>query len=224
MPGKVNPKLYKNKKGNLAFKNGNFLVSMNYDEGIFTIIVSPYVMEYFINQKRDFTPLNYRFIKPLQSTYAITLYSLLKQYQPIGAREFTIEELKRHLAIEETEYKLYNNFKARVLEMAKSHINKETDITLEYEEIKTSRKITSIKFHIKFKMTQEQQAKAEFIHWIDTQLNEQLKDILKQSKKDKKDILYYQQAQTAWEHFIKNRVVNYDKNSCQPLQLAFFGQ
>jgi plasmid replication initiation protein len=55
----------------------------------------------------------------------------------------------------ENKYKVYSDFKKKVLEVAKIEINKKTDITYSYKELKTGRKITNLEFFIKKKEEQE---------------------------------------------------------------------
>lgn len=76
------------------------------------------------------------------------IYEFLKQYQNIGFRTFKIEDLKALLGIEIGEYKLYGDFKRKILLKAQQEINCESELLIEFEEIKTGRKVTSIKFYI----------------------------------------------------------------------------
>ena len=53
------------------------------------------------------------------------------------------------LGIPDTKYKAYKNFKQRILEPSQKSINNKTDIYFSFDEIKTGRKITDLKFKIK---------------------------------------------------------------------------
>ena len=86
----------------------------------------------------------------LNSVYAIKLYELLKQYHKIGWRIIDIRELKYMFGIDKG-YSQYCDFKKRVILIAISEINKNTDLEIEIEEIKKGRKVSEIKFFIKNK-------------------------------------------------------------------------
>ena len=76
---------------------------------------------------------------------------MLKQYENFGERTFEIDELKKILCIDKTEYKLYADFKRRALNAAEKEINEKTDLLVSFEEIKTVRKITAVRFKIEKK-------------------------------------------------------------------------
>ena len=87
----------------------------------------------------------------MKSFYSIRLYELLKQYEKIGHRTFEIIDLKAILGIKDDEYLRYTHFKTRVLLTAQKEILKKTDIEFTFDEIKTGRVVSSIKFIIKKK-------------------------------------------------------------------------
>jgi len=86
-------------------------------------------------------------ILPLQSEYSIRIYELLKQYEKIGNRKFTLEEIQEILQVPKS-YKSYAHFKVNVLEQAKRELAEHTDIIFEYEVIKPSRKVEGVEFFI----------------------------------------------------------------------------
>ena len=96
-----------------------------------------------------YTKYQLKNIMQFKSTYSFRLYELLKQYEGIGSRLISIEDLRIGLDIEKEQYPKYSNLKQKVINVAQNEINPKTDITFDYEEIKTGRKVTSIKFYIK---------------------------------------------------------------------------
>ena len=104
---------------------------------------------YMLQLKERFTMISLGDVLGLKSIYAIRLYELLKQYDSIGTRTILLSDLRECCGIIETHYKKFNDFKRDVLERAKREINSKTDILIDYEEIKTSRRVTSIRFNIK---------------------------------------------------------------------------
>jgi plasmid replication initiation protein len=87
----------------------------------------------------------------ISSFYSKRVYELLKQYERIGERTFTIDDLRNVLAIEESEYKLYGHFKKRIVDKAQEDLLRCTDICFTYEELKKrgTKQVTSIRFIIK---------------------------------------------------------------------------
>jgi len=105
---------------------------------------------YLLQLKNNFTMYQFENVIALSSVYAIRIYELCKQYERLRERVIQVEILKEILEIEE-KYKKYNDFKKKVLDIAKREINEKTDINISFEEIKTGRKVTSIKFLIEKK-------------------------------------------------------------------------
>ncbi len=87
----------------------------------------------------------------ISSFYSKRVYELLKQYERIGERTFTIDDLRDVLAIEDNEYKLYGHFKKRIVDKAQEDLLRCTDISFTYEEVKKrgTKQVTSIRFIIK---------------------------------------------------------------------------
>lgn len=136
------------KKG---FTKAALLGGVKYFEGQGTIKLSfhPYLKPYMLQLKNKFTQISMGDILGLKSIHAIRIYELLKQYENLGQRKIVLNELKSFCGLEEKHYKRFSDFKKDVLERSKKEINSKTDILIDYEEIKTSRKITSINFIIK---------------------------------------------------------------------------
>jgi plasmid replication initiation protein len=119
------------------------------NKGIIKLSFHPYLKPYMLQVKERFTKISLGDVMGLRSVHTIRVYELLKQYETIGKRGILLIDLREYCGIEATQYKKFNNFKKDILERAKREINEKTDILIDYEEIKTSRKITSIKFTIK---------------------------------------------------------------------------
>ena len=119
----------------------------------------PGMKPFILSLQSHFTTYDVNNILKLPSSYSIRIYELLKQYQKIGKRKFTVEELKEIIGvIEEIDingkkqfkdnYPLYGNFRQRVLEKAKRDLAKHTDISFEYDPIKRGRAVREILFYI----------------------------------------------------------------------------
>ncbi len=123
-------------------------ISPGSDHLYLTISFHPKMKPFLLQLKSQFTMYDVRNILQLPSTYSIRIYELLKQYEKIGWRLFTIVELKSILGIED-KYKLYGHFKNRVILKAQSDLAKFTDVQFTFDEIKKGRGVKSIKFHIR---------------------------------------------------------------------------
>jgi plasmid replication initiation protein len=78
--------------------------------------------------------------------YAVRVYELLKQYESIGHRTLSFEELKLMFELED-KYPLFSGFFTFVIEPALREINEFTDIYVdEAEKIKEGKKIVAIRF------------------------------------------------------------------------------
>jgi len=69
----------------------------------------------------------------LRSSNQLRMYEILKQYEKIGSRVLSVEELKELLGIEKSEYTLFNNFKKWVLDACQQALKEHTDIKFSYE-------------------------------------------------------------------------------------------
>lgn len=116
---------------------------------------------YFLQLKDNFTKYYLENVLNLKSFYAIRIYELCKQYERIKERVISIEELRIILGIDKTEYKLYGHFKDKVLKISEREINEKTDISIKFEEIKTGRRITAVKFIILAAASSDEKAHKE---------------------------------------------------------------
>ena len=158
-----------------------FLSSCIYSYSTSQVILSfdPVLKPYFLQLKENFTKYYLEDILNLNSFYAIRIYELLKQYEKIKERTIQINEFREILEIQ-NEYKKYNDFKKNVLEIAKREINNKTDLNIDYEEIKTIRKVIAIKFIISKKQQEIKQIDFKNIEIEELSLkNENLEKLLK---------------------------------------------
>ena len=118
------------------------------DEGYVELEFSPKLKPYLLMLKERFTKLSLDQMVSFSCQYSGRIYELLKQYENIGKRIFSIEDLRVLLGIGIGEYKLYADFKRKIILKAKKEINLYSDLLIDFEETKTGRKVTSIKFYI----------------------------------------------------------------------------
>lgn len=190
---------------------------MKYHKGtaIIEVTISSAIIPYIIDLKEKFTAFRLENILYLNSSYAIKLYQILIQYKQIGEREITVDELKSMLGISNQKtYKLFAKIKTKILEVSKREINAKTDLIISCSTIKTSRKVTAIKFKITQKPNQEIQAKKEFEKYV-LQLSEgnNLKAMFQNYGFDQASV------KTEFQKFLLEKITNYDPQSSKPLNM-----
>ncbi len=112
------------------------------------IKISDEIAPYLFQLKERFTTYKLTQVTRLSSIYAIRIYEILKKHEKIGSRKIFIDELKKILAIKDNQYKKFNDFSKRVLDIAKKEINAKTDLEINYKLIKNGRKFEVIEFFI----------------------------------------------------------------------------
>ncbi len=127
----------------------NWVSSIDYikNTGIIEIEFSEKLIPYLLQLQERFTRYELKNILYLKNKHSIRIYELLKQYQTIGERTFTLEELKEILMLDEkyTEFKNFNRF---ILKQTTDEINEHTDLNVTYKKLTRGRKVTGIKFTI----------------------------------------------------------------------------
>ncbi len=137
----------------------NLLDQTNEDAKFIDVSFHPKMKPFLLSLRSHFTTYDVRNILKLPSSYSIRIYELLKQYQKIGRRKITVQELKEIIGvIEEMDikgkksfkdnYPLYGNFKQRVLLKAQKDLTNYTDISFTFEQIKRGRSVYEILFFI----------------------------------------------------------------------------
>lgn len=118
------------------------------------VTVEEEMRPFLLQLSKNFTAYDLRNVTKL-SVYAIRLYELLKQYESIGIRTLTIDEMKAMFQVEE-QYKLYADFYRWVVKPSEVEINKHTDLMiLDIEKLREGRKIVALRFKFRAKTGQE---------------------------------------------------------------------
>jgi len=119
----------------------------DWDKRFITFRIAPELRPYLIQLKGRFTAFSLDNVQ-LKREYSFRMYELLKQYERIKKRVIPLSQLREMLLIQDGEYKLYADFKRRIIVPAQNEINSKTDISFNFEEIKTGRKVSAISFTI----------------------------------------------------------------------------
>ena len=127
----------------------NWINYAHYEEGTgrIQLAFSDAMKPFLLHLKSQFTAIEVTDLMQFKSIHAIRIYELLKQYQDIGERTLSIEEIKKCCGVTEKLIK-YSDFEKKLIIIAQREINKKSDIYIEFERIKPSRKIVGIKFII----------------------------------------------------------------------------
>ncbi len=127
----------------------NWINYAHYEEGTgrIQLAFSDAMKPFLLHLKSQFTAIEVTDLMQFKSIHAIRTYELLKQYQDIGERTLSLEELRDYCGVK-NKFKNYPDLERYVLLIAQREINEKSDIHFEFERIKPSRKIEGIKFII----------------------------------------------------------------------------
>jgi len=117
-------------------------------EGTLILSLDPNLKPYMLGLKEFYTSYKLENVLSLKSKYSIRLYEILKSNLFKNHVTIGLDELKTMVGANEKAYGVYQNVKKKVILQAQKELNNKTDINFDYEEIKTGRKVTSIKFYI----------------------------------------------------------------------------
>lgn len=131
---------------------------------------------YLLQLQERFVKYNLQYILPLTGNYSIRIYQLLKEYQKIQKRTFTVTELQELLQIPKSYKANYGIFKKKVLHVAQRELKEHCDIYFEFDEIKIGKKVNEIVFKIKSNI---KETKINTPQLFDVELSEQ-QEILQQ--------------------------------------------
>ena len=110
---------------------------------------SPVLEPYLLNLKETYTKYRLGYVINIKSEYSFRFYEKMKQYESIGERTITIEEIKDLLMIDKDKYTKYSHLKAKVIQKSIEEINKYSDIKINLEkEEKEGKKVVGLVFSI----------------------------------------------------------------------------
>lgn len=110
-----------------------------------TLSLSRHVAPYLTLLHRQFTTYDLKQITKLKSAYSIRFYELFIQFINSGERFIYLEKLRSLFELT-SEYPRFYDFKRRILQPSIDEINKNTDISVDWDVIKKGRTITGLNF------------------------------------------------------------------------------
>lgn len=136
---------------------GVIQIDRDVDAGLAVFKFNEDLSKYLLQQTRNFTQYQYGFICNMTSTHAIKLYNLLRSFEFCGTAEFTLTKIRQTMNFLNTKsgankYPDYKSLSKYVLADATRRINEHTDISVQYEPIKSTedrRKVVGVRFQIK---------------------------------------------------------------------------
>lgn len=140
---------------NKKFVSSNALAQHVYDpeKDIFKCSMTEEVFTVLMNYATDgYSPIDLQIVRKAKRYYTQKMYQLFRMWSRPNMRiskVFTLEEIKNICDIKNVKsYEKYKEFKRRVLNPVIEEINKKLNMKIDYNEIKTVRKVTSIEFII----------------------------------------------------------------------------
>jgi plasmid replication initiation protein len=121
----------------------------NKKEGRITVKFTDDIMPYLAQVRKRFVLYNLKEIANFGSLYTTRLYELIQEFKETGWMLKSIDQLRKVFAIGDNKFKLYGNFKAKILNHACKEINNNYDMDLRFEEEKEGRKVVAVKFFFK---------------------------------------------------------------------------
>ena len=125
-------------------------------EGRLVLSFSPEVKKYLQGLKNQFTSYDLKSMAQLKTGYSIRLYELIIRFLKTSRRSVTVQELKDILKIPKDTYKVFSDFKKRVIVPSVKELNARSNINIVnivYK--KTGRSVTSIHFFFEDKNQME---------------------------------------------------------------------
>lgn len=123
-------------------------VTYAHGDGYIEATLNPNLKPYLLQMKTHFTRMTLECAVLIDSVHAGRIYDLLKQYERIGERTITVDDLRSMLELTQS-YPNFADFRKRVLDVAEREINAKTDIRIAQQEIKAGRKVAAIRFQIR---------------------------------------------------------------------------
>mgnify|MGYP001060653443 CR=1 FL=1 len=142
------PFIILNEKGHPTRINWLSKATYNKSEGTVTVRFDPDLKPYFLALSEKFTKYKLENVIHLKSSHSIRIFELLKSYEGLTERTFTLVELREKLGLEE-KYTSWINFKQKVLDCAQKELEEKTDISFTYTPIRQGRPVVKVKFKIK---------------------------------------------------------------------------
>lgn len=109
----------------------------------------PKLKPFLLQLKERYTTYRLKEAIQLKSSFSIRMLELLRQYEKLGERVIELRRLRELLGVGEDQYRLYADFKKRVIIPAQKELTAKTDIAFKFEEMKTGHAVDRLRFKIR---------------------------------------------------------------------------
>ncbi|MDQ6995345.1 MAG: replication initiation protein [Mariprofundaceae bacterium] len=157
--------------------------SVSFNNDSIMIQFTESIMPLFEDLRGNHTTYELKDIVRLNSVYAVRFFEIFKQYQTIGERVITVNQMRVMFGLEK-KYKAHKDFKKRVIDTAVDEINLHSPIRVSYEQFKKGRIIHAYSFKIERKATKLQISRNK-----SARQTEKMKDTITKALDQKKRIL-----------------------------------
>jgi plasmid replication initiation protein len=167
-------------KGKEAYTTANWVNKVTYvdSSGLIVLYLSNEVISLISRLSEQFTKYYLEQVADFKSKYSLRLYELLIKWLNAGRTDkYNIDDIRAKLGVGVNEYATMSNFKTNVIEKAIADINKNTDITVSYDQFKKGRVITDFQFKLKQKpkathsLNEQKSEQQNFYKMSDSQIN-----------------------------------------------------
>ena len=115
-------------------------------EGMVRFTFAPMLVEHISRIEAGFTRYQLSEIAKFTSGHAVRLYELIQRFKSTGWMKISKEDLRFSLGLLNDEYQLTNDLKRKVIKVAITQINENTNWTIKVEDIKHKRAVTGFLF------------------------------------------------------------------------------
>lgn len=115
---------------------------------------NPKLKPYLLQLQKEYLTIDVRNIANIQSPNSVKLYLILRHQYNLGNRKvkYSLVRLREILAITDSEYPLYGNFKQKIIQKGIKDLEKYTDlIIVKFEEEKVGRAVDKVILHLEEK-------------------------------------------------------------------------
>jgi plasmid replication initiation protein len=128
-----------------------------YDKKNIIFHLSDDLSSHLQNLKRDFTRYSLKTVMAMRSSYSIRAYQILKRYQNLKSKVFSIDQFREMLGIQNSYNRRLDNFKREVLDVIQQDLST-TDLKIDFSVDKSGKEAKSITFRMTNYNNQSQQA------------------------------------------------------------------
>ena len=121
------------------------------NEGRVSLRFNKDMLPYLTELTAQFTKYRLKAVAKMDSTYAIRLYELLIQWRDAGERDVSLEWLREIFQLGD-KYPSIKDLKKRVIEPAVAQINEHSDLWVKWDQRKTGRVVTHLRFRFGLKV------------------------------------------------------------------------